>query len=362
MRRLIGSIIAAAAVTGMSYGGLGGAGRPLGQASAHAIQERADELASQGGFDGFGLEACASSSDCVGGQYYYGEWSEYAFNPRRLRDPSGSRLAWKPGNAVVACVPGGVCYLSTASGSLVREGPDLHSPVKSLPTAREVTRVMKLFAGTDEVLACPSASQCSFVWHDMETTFDPDQPGRVRRAAIAPASYVCVAAKRACEHAPGHREPTYLESIACPSTTECTTTGERGDAITFNPQEPAKRSSVDVSPSTWETFGIACATSSRCVAEVPGRFEVFDPLTRSILFSAPASFGDYSSLPACTPGGGQCVYANRQGRAESLAVSFSVATGKVIGRTVVPTGQVQTIACPTENLCTTGQFTINPTR
>jgi hypothetical protein len=110
-------------------------------------------------------------------------------------------------------------------------------------------------------LACPSESQCTAVdQNGSEVTFNPGSPGSVTPVPIDGSNF--------------------LATVACPSVSQCTTVDADGREVTFDPNNPTDRTEADID-SLGRPYGpraLACPSISQCtMTDSGGNEETFDP-------------------------------------------------------------------------------------
>jgi hypothetical protein len=151
--------------------------------------------------------------------------------------------------------------------------------------------------GLDSV-ACPSLSQCTAVdGRGAEVTFNPASPGTPTPVTIDSGAK--------------------LLGVACPSSSQCTAVDSIGAEVTFNPTAPGTPTPVKVD-SGGGLFAVACPTSSQCTAVggtgTPAPVEVtFNPTAPGT--AAPFTFttpGAFLTVVAC-PTSSQCTAADNSG-------------------------------------------------
>ncbi len=102
----------------------------------------------------------------------------------------------------------------------------------------------------------------------------------------------------------------YMDSVSCPTASECVAVDWSGQELTFDPQNPAARVRHVISPGDGQLFSVDCPTAQQCTAVDGGDFEVtFDPTSGTVVkkaeFTPVASLQSIScpTVSLCSPGG-----------------------------------------------------------
>jgi hypothetical protein len=232
-------------------------------------------------------------------------------------------------------------------------------------------------------IACPSASQCTTVdYLGREVTFDPTNPGTpvphvvevgaYFTAVDCPSTEQCTAVNIAGEAvtfdptAPALGTPAPLDSsgppphypsdseslttIACPSTSQCTTLNVAGREITFNPGSPGTPASVPVDGAN-KLYGLTCVSAHECIGVGQAGSEVtFNPTAPGA--STPATIATVDLDRVVCPLASECVAVGDQGS----EVTFDPAdpAAAMPGRVSQLSFGLGMLACPSAHLCITG--------
>ena len=210
-------------------------------------------------YDSSAVVACPSTRQCtaIGSNFSLGG-QEVTFDPAAPGTPTPMTIDSDVVTAV-ACPSTSQC---TAVGYFGRE-VTFDPAAPGSPTATIIDPGGETLNG----VACPSTSQCTAVDQSgLEITFDPAAPSAASSATIFRDYAVVCPSRRQCTAvgpngandgqevtfdptAPGSPEPTTidndnpisrLDSVACPSTTQCTAVDEEGQEVTFDPLAQAK--------------------------------------------------------------------------------------------------------------------------
>ncbi len=186
--------------------------------------------------------------------------------------------------------------------------------------------------GYMDSVSCPTASQCTAVdWSGQELTFDPQNPGARIRHVIDAGTY-----------------GAQLTSVDCVSAQQCTAV-ESGYEVTFEPVSGAVLEMALVAPIE-NLDSVSCPTASLCTAV--GTAEVaFDPLTGAV---TPAGVTDVKPDHLAAV---YCVSATQCTSVDTgFARTFDPTTGQLNGAGVVRLngGTMTTVTCPTSTECIGG--------
>ncbi len=199
-----------------------------------------------------------------------------------------------------------------------------------------------------ESVACPSATQCTGVDHDgNEVTFNP-RTRTVNHAGV--------------KNIDGGQ---LLASVACPSKTECTAIQETSDEVTFNPQTGVVNAAGLTTIDSGQTlFSVACPSAVQCSAVDSNGSEVtFDPQTGVVNGAGVADVDGAQDVYglACLSKS-KCVGVDGAGR----VTTFDPKSGATYGVTPISGGQALiSVACPSASQCTAvphsgDEVTFNP--
>jgi hypothetical protein len=286
------------------------------------------------GVGGLAAVACASVNECTAVSKYEGK--VVTFDPSSPTPSSAGSL--DNGSLLgIACPSVSQC---TAVDS---EGYESSFDQSMLGTF--VSPVELNHAGGGPI-ACPSATECVVVPNTDELTFDPTT------VAQGPVGQpVTISSGSAV-----------FDSIACPSTGQCTAVDFENHEVTFDPMAPAPEPAIAIDGAGNSMSGVACPSASQCTAvDGHGREVTFDPSaqTSGSRALAPVSIEDDNlngkphalngvacPLPSqCTAvdGGGQEVTFDPQSPGAPTPVEIDP------NKTVHKLGAV---ACPSRSQCT----------
>jgi hypothetical protein len=287
-------------------------------------------------------------SECVAVSGGYG--SEVKFNPSSPATHTSGSLNVSYLESV-SCPSAGAC--TAVSGSETKE-----STFTPGSTPGETNGVIDTKVGNADAVACWSASQCTAVdGQGRAVTFNPGSPAGAKTLTVDPDGF--------------------LQSLACPSTTQCTAAARGGiageglaadgDVVSFEPKAPGATAPVTLN-SEDALFGLACGSVSRCAVVTSEGLPGFASSVTGFAPSSPAGHttayenGTYAIQIAC-PGGAECVSVGE----ESLVTPFDPgATLQTPTATKIDGFQtLETIACPSEIQCSAldtagNELTFNP--
>jgi hypothetical protein len=137
-----------------------------------------------------------------------------------------------------------------------------------------------------------------------------------------------------------------LQSVSCPSATQCTVVDDDAQEVTFDPGAPGAATRATVAESS--LLALACPSVHECTAVGVGRQAVtFDPGSPDRVIEHRIDSFDVVPAIAC-PGVSQCTAVDNRG----LVVTFDPKTGKIRGQRFLSLGQVGQIVCPAMSRCT----------
>jgi len=234
----------------------------------------------------------------------------------------------------------------TLGPALVAAGPFASATV-STPTltwSGPIRLVHDGLSGFVNSVACPSATQCTAVdSFGREVTYDPTNPGD-------PIPYVLDSGQ------------TYV-AIVCPTTTECVTVSNNGREVEFDPTAPTGATAPRSLAAT-ATRGVACPTTTQCTAvDNIGHELTFDPTTTASPTNVVVDSGHQLNGVVC-PSSLQCTAVDNVGNEVMFnPTSPGSPTPALIDGTGTTT--MNGVSCPSTSQCTavdsSGQVvTFNP--
>lgn len=181
-------------------------------------------------------------------------------------------------------------------------------------------------------VSCPTASQCTAVdWSGQALTFDPQNPGARVRHVISPGD-------------------GQLFSVDCPTAQQCTAVDGGDFEVTFNPTSGTVVKKAELA-SVASLQSISCPTLTLCTAV--GTDEVaFDPVTGQITPAGVTPYRtDFLAAVYCVSAT-QCTSVDQPG----FARTFDPTTGDINSAGVVRlnAGTMTTVTCPTATECVGG--------
>jgi hypothetical protein len=178
-------------------------------------------------------------------------------------------------------------------------------------------------------VACPTATQCTAVdSFGREVTYDPTNPGD-------PVPYVLDSGQ------------TYV-AIACPTTTECVTVSNNGREVEFDPTTPAGATTPRSLAAT-ATRGLACPTATQCTTvDDTGHELTFDPTTTASATNVTVDTGHQLNGVVC-PSSSQCTAIDNAGN----EVTFDpTSPGSPTPASIDSTTTMNGVSCPSTSQCT----------
>ena len=301
--------------------------------------------------------ACPSAHQCtavdgVGGEVTFRAGSSRGARRSQIDGSASSALAC-PSAAQCITVDGFGRAITfdpaTGAVSAVAELGDIYFSGISCPSTGECAATGVFNCVSNSINCVPSD-----VGVGREVTFDPTNANAVLAAASSSAQ---------------------LYGVACPATTQCTSTDQSGQEVTFDPANPGSASHVRVD-STGTTRGpkptaIACPSSVRCaiVDLISGAAISFNPRSPGHPLPAQIATGAANVGLAC-PSATSCAaiaLTRRSGRSGSsgAVVIFNGRSGQERGSFEVASGTPTAVACASRLRCTLaeasgGVDTFNP--
>lgn len=144
-----------------------------------------------------------------------------------------------------------------------------------------------------------------------------------------------------------------LDSVACPSISQCTAVDGRGAEVTFNPASPGTPTPVVIDPGA-KLADVACPSASQCTAvDFSGAEVTFNPTAPGTPTPVKVDSGGGLFAVAC-PSVSQCTAVGGTATPAPVEVTFNpTAPGTPVPFTFnTPGGFLTVIACPTSSQCT----------
>ena len=254
--------------------------------------------------------ACASTTQCTAVDNNGGE---VTFNPTSPGAPARAVIdSVYVKLSAVACPSATQCTAVDSSGGEVTFNPA--SP--GTPTPVTIDGTTALYA-----VACPSATQCTAVdGGGSEVTFNPSSPGSPVPVMI--------------DGGDGANGSTAIYAIACPSSSQCTAVDGGGGEVTFKPASPGTPARVAIdSPYDGKLSAVACPSVNLCVA-VGGDAVEGSPI---------ADTWTVDEIPLASPSGVACASSSQCVAVDTGGLG-SVGTAS---RVVPPTTTTTTTTSPT---------------
>lgn len=179
-------------------------------------------------------------------------------------------------------------------------------------------------------VACPSTTECTAVdGRGHEVTFNPTAPEIPSPITIDD------------EHS--------VNSIACPSSTQCTAVDGPGQAVTFNPTAPGTPTPLEIdNGSDGVRYGVACPSISQCTAVgYDGQVETFNPASPDGIISA--MIDGYSLEGIACPSNTQCTAVGEAGREVTFNPGLPSTPTPI---TIDGDHSLSSVACPSSTQCT----------
>ncbi len=151
-----------------------------------------------------------------------------------------------------------------------------------------------------------------------------------------------------------------LESVVCPSATQCTAVDNRGQQVTFNPTAPGTPTSTSIDAPDF-LQSVACPSLSECTAvDNKGQEVTFNPTAPGT--PAVTATGGAALASVVCPSVSQCTAVDSKGQ----EVTFSPTSGRVLATTMIDSTALNSVACPSVSECTAvdnkgHELTFNPT-
>jgi hypothetical protein len=181
-------------------------------------------------------------------------------------------------------------------------------------------------------VACPSATQCTAVDTDgREVTFNPTSPGSPT--------------------------PTFIDfdrsfkALACPSTSQCTAVDEQGYELTFDPTAPGTPTPILVDTvGPHNVYAVACPTISQCTAvDDAGREVTFNPNSPGT--PIPVTVAVPGAIALACPSTSQCTAIVDGNQSEVTFNPTAPAGATPVAIDAVPGAGLQALACPSASEC-----------
>lgn len=203
--------------------------------------------------------------------------------------------------------------------------------------------------GTPQSVACPSTSQCTAISDDGDAaTFDPASPGTPKPITVD---------NPPPEPGTGPRGSLEHVAVVCPATDQCTLVDSDGRVVTFNPLGPGHPQPVAIDRGDHAqevpnelSFGalqLACPSTQQCTAvDYAGDEVTFNPLSPGTPAPVSIDGGAALRLLAC-PSTEQCTAADARGH----VVTFDPRAPGAGAPVTISHHQLTSLACPITELC-----------
>ena len=205
------------------------------------------------------------------------------------------------------------------------------------------------YEGTLESIACPSSAQCTAISNGGdEWTFHPRSPGAPEPVTIdTPPPEPVSGLPGSLEHV----------TVVCPATNQCRVVDSDGREVTFNPLSPGHPQPIAIdSGDTGQDEGnelsygqapLSCPSTQQCTAvNYAGQEVTFNPLSPGKPTAVSVDSGARLRLLSC-PSTEQCTAADTQGH----VVSFDPLSPVTPAPVTISSQQLTSLACPSAEMC-----------
>jgi hypothetical protein len=273
--------------------------------------------------------ACVSDGQCTavdvaGQEVTFDPASPGSAIPVRVAFDTGLEFSGEPDGVVgVACGSASVCAAADLGGEMSSFDPLSSAPVVWFPNSS--------IAG----LACPSAALCVAVGSGYQATVTGSEmafdPGTQTTASRTQNNQI---------------DPHPLESVSCPSETQCTAVDDEGDEVTFDPLSLGSATIAGLEGDAFDS--VSCPVADQCTAvDIGGREITFDPQAPTPFTFATIDRGVSLSSVAC-PSAGLCIAVDQDGRA--VEGDPDVGSPWTI-EPITGAASLSAVSCPSLGLC-----------